>query len=222
MHTWNREVPAGLWQERVWTAANSLNRTGSRCHGSRAREIETFLKNKSCRGNGKDRQALDLCGGACASVCFTQLWHRCIVGMIVSVQFDFMSPRPALDCRCAPFSGEAQCSPLHLGPALASLPHSFCPTVGEDTAIKCLSSLWQLSVQMDIPVLEDTLKVAGLMLCTQSRHGICWSCSCCRLEVPLRTRPYPCLIVFVKFTIQATWERNRLMLAFELTVSQPS
>lgn len=157
MRTW--DVRMGLWQwERSW---NSLNWTSSFYHCLRKGKSSTGVlllkyrlvnwlcstypcttktfwnwKTKVATETVKDRQALELCGEGWASMCFTQLWHRCMVGMIMSIQSNFMNPRPALDCRCAPFSEEALCSLLPPDPAPASLLRSFCPTAGVDTAVK--------------------------------------------------------------------------------------
>lgn len=105
----------------------------------------------------------------------------------------FMSPHSALDCLSWQFSSEAPCFLPLFAPVLAFLLHSFYPTVDEDTATRCLSSLWQWSVLMDIPGLEDIRRVDDSMLCIQSLRGTCWSCFCCRRVVPSGNRPSPCL-----------------------------
>lgn len=110
-----------------------------------------------------------------------------------STAHHFMNPRSALDCRFWQFSAEAPCSPPLFDPAPAFLLHSFYPTVDGDIAVGCLSSLWLWSALMDIPGLEDTQMVDGLMLYIQSLHGTCWSCFCCRQVVPSGNHSSPCL-----------------------------
>lgn len=112
----------------------------------------------------------------------------------------FMSRHSAPGCLFWQFSAAAPCSRPLLDPALAFLLHSFCPTVDEDIAIGCLSSLWQWSALMDIPELEDTPMVGGLMLYIQSLHGTCWSCFCCRQAAPSGnlTSPFLSVPLFVR------------------------
>lgn len=125
----------------------------------------------SCLSNA----TLPVCFFICSSVC---------------VQHS-MSPHSIPDCRFWQFSVGVQCSPPQLDPAPAFWPHSFCPTVGEDISIGYLSSLWQWSVLMDTPELEDTQRASGLKFCRQSLHEICWNCFCWRQVVLLKNLPYP-------------------------------
>lgn len=138
-------------------------------------------------GLGLQPYILHLC------VQFVCLCRSVSAGCASTTTQPFTNPHSAPDCLFWLFSVEAPCSLPLLDPALASLLNSFCPTVGEDIAIGCLSSLWLWSALMDIPGLEDTQMVDGLMLYTQSLHGTCWSCFCCRQVVPSGNLTSPCL-----------------------------
>lgn len=112
-------------------------------------------------------------------ICVCILFSSVSAGRASSAK-QFTNPHSAPDCLFWLFSVEAPCSPPLLAPALAFFLNSFCPTVDEDIAIGCLSSLWRWSALMGTPGLEDTQKVVGLMLYILSLHGTYWSCFCCR------------------------------------------
>lgn len=133
------------------------------------------------------------------SICVGILFNRSVSAGCASTAQQFTNPHSAPDCPFWQFSVEAPCSPPLLLPALVSLLYSFCPTVDEDIAIGCLSSLWQWSALMDIPVLEDTQMVDGLTLYIESLRGTCWSYFCCRQVVLSGNLTSPFLSVFTLF-----------------------
>lgn len=133
----------------------------------------------------------------CASVSrprFANMYPAsCLVGQSLP-GVHFMNPHSAPDCLFWRFSAVVPCSPPLLDPVLAFSLHSFCPTVDEDTAVGCLSSLWRLFAPTDILWLEDTQMVDGSMLCILSLNGTWWSCFCCRLAIPSGNPPSPFLL----------------------------
>lgn len=139
-------------------------------------------------------------------VCFsfqarTFILHLCAFSLYRSVSAEcastaqtFTNPHSAPGSLFWQFFVGVLCSLPLLVPALAFLLHSFCPTVDEDTAARCWSSLWLWSALMDTRGLVGIQKVYGLMLCKQSLHETCWSYFCCTQAAPSGILPSPLLL----------------------------